>query len=386
MRNAIHLAWLEIWRNRTRFLLFSLVIGLLTLLILFVAALSEGLGLGNREYLEKLNAELIVFQDTAQLQIAASQISSAQLGAIRHVKGVEAVGGISFASAAVLIPGGEPMNVSLIGVQPGLPGAPPVLLGKTLSRDAGNRVVLDATVAQTVGVGVGDTITLRSVQQGEETFYDLLVVGITDSRKYSIRSAVFVPLATWDHIRPRVTARGLTMDDLPYNIAAVKLTKGAEQETVRLRLLEQVNRIDVTDRQTAWENAPGYREQKSTLDTQRGFALFIGVLVIGGFFQIQTLQKAGQIGMLKAVGTPSRIIAGAALVQILLVTLVGVFIGGLAVVLLAQVFPVNVPIVFSWRSGLAAIASIVVMGPLGGLVSIRYALQIEPLTALGLSS
>ncbi len=55
MSNGIHLAWLEIWRNRGRFLLFSLVIALLTLLILFVAALSEGLGLDNREYLEKLD-------------------------------------------------------------------------------------------------------------------------------------------------------------------------------------------------------------------------------------------------------------------------------------------------------------------------------------------
>jgi putative ABC transport system permease protein len=176
------------------------------------------------------------------------------------------------------------------------------------------------------------------------------------------------------------------VDDLPHNIAAVKLVDGADVEAVRLRLLEQVKRIDVADRQTAWENAPGYTEQQSTLDTQRGFALLIGVLVIGGFFQIQTLQKVGQIGMLKAVGTPNRVIATAALVQILVVTMVGVFIGGLAAVLLAQIFPVNVPIVFAWRSGLAAVASVLLMGPLGGLVSVRYALQIEPLTALGLSS
>lgn len=386
MRNAIHLAWLEVWRNRARFLLFSLVIALLTLLILFVAALSEGLGLGNREYLQRLDAELIVFQDTAQLQIAASQISVAQLGAIRHVEGVAAVGAVAFANAAVMLPSGEPLDVSLIGVEPGLPGAPPVFSGRGLYRSAANNVVLDAGVAQTAGVQVGDTIVIRSVQEGDETFYDLLVVGMTDSRKYSIRPAVFVPLATWDRVRSRALTGGPMVDDLPHNIAAVKLAEGADAEAVRSRLLAQVKRIDVADRQTAWQNAPGYTEQQSTLDTQRGFALLISVLVIGGFFQIQTLQKVGQIGMLKAVGTPNRVIASAALVQILVVTMVGVFIGGLAAILLAQVFPANVPIVFAWRSGVAAVASILLMGPLGGLVSVRYALQIEPLTALGLSS
>ena len=38
-------------------MLISLVIALITVLVLFIAALSEGLGLGNRKYLEKLNAE-----------------------------------------------------------------------------------------------------------------------------------------------------------------------------------------------------------------------------------------------------------------------------------------------------------------------------------------
>ena len=43
--------------------------------------------------------------------------------------------------------------------------------------------------------------------------------------------------------------------------------------------------------------------QQTTLNTQQFFTLLIGVLVLGGFFQIQTLQKIGQIGMLKAIGT-----------------------------------------------------------------------------------
>ena len=74
MFTSIHLAIKEVWRNRGRFLLFSLVVALITVLILFVAALGEGLGSGNREYIEKLNADLIVYQDTARLSIASSRV------------------------------------------------------------------------------------------------------------------------------------------------------------------------------------------------------------------------------------------------------------------------------------------------------------------------
>ena len=74
---------------------------------------------------------------------------------------------------------------------------------------------------------------------------------------------------------------------------------------------------------TAYETTPGYKEQQSTLNTQRLFALLIGVLVIGGFFQIQTLQKVPQIGMLKAIGAPNRVVAVAAVTQIIAVTVSG---------------------------------------------------------------
>ena len=41
---SFYLASKEIWRNKGRFLLFSLVIALITVLVLFIAALAQGLG------------------------------------------------------------------------------------------------------------------------------------------------------------------------------------------------------------------------------------------------------------------------------------------------------------------------------------------------------
>lgn len=385
MSTASHLALKEVWRLRGRFVLFSLVIALITLLVLFVAGLAEGLGSGNREYIATLDAELIAYQDTAELTIPNSNIPSITLKTIRRIEGVQAAGPIAFASAAIPMPNADKLDISLIGVEPGEPGLPPVVQGATLSRKSGKEAIIDRTVALMTGAQVGDALTLRTIQGNEEEFYTVQVVGISPSRKYSLRPSVFLPQVTWNEVRPRAML-GQSLGELPYNVVAIRLADPAELEAARARIESQVSGVQVVDRVTAYSNTPGYAAQQSTLNTQRSFALLIGVLVIGGFFQIQMLQKVAQIGMLKAIGTPNGTVALAALLQIILVTISGVVIGSLATFGLSLLFPPNIPILFEPRASALAVASILLIGPVGGLLSIRYALRVEPLTALGLNT
>ncbi len=384
MSTAIHLALTEIWRNRGRFLLFSMVVALITLLVLFIAALGEGLGAGNREYLEKLNADLIAYQDTARLSIASSRIGCEKRRSIRSLEGVRDAGAVGFSSASILLAGEpETLDISLIGVEPGKPGEPPVVRGRGLLRSGADEAILDRTVAAVTNLRVGDRVTLRTTQGNENEFYTLEVIGISDSRKYSLRPSVIVPIVTWDKVRPQ--AGKPTGEANPAcNVVAVQLEDPSEVESMGQFLEARVDRIEVVDRQTAYENTPGYSEQQATLNTQNGFALLIGALVIGGFFQIQTMQKVPQIGMLKAIGTPNSIVATATIIQIIAITVLGVLVGSLVTMGVALVFPANIPIVFELRSGAMAVGSILLIGPIGGLVSIRYSLRVEPLTALGL--
>src|SRR5512135_564925 len=73
---AFYLAFKEIWRNRGRFFLVSLVIALITLLVLFIAALGEGLGNGNREYISKLDGQLLVYHAKSDYLIQASRLGT----------------------------------------------------------------------------------------------------------------------------------------------------------------------------------------------------------------------------------------------------------------------------------------------------------------------
>ena len=380
------LAVKEVWRNRGRFLLVSLVIALITLLVLFIAALGEGLGNGNREYISNLDGQLIAFQSKSDFLINASRLGRDRLASIRRVEGVADAGMLGTASATLVLQGdAEPLKVALLGVEPGHVGEPRVLEGQQLSTGLADEVIIDSNTAYRTGLKVGDNVTLRTTQGTRDEFFTLRVTGKTDGQQYSLQPSLFAPFYTWDRIRPKSEAE-VNLSNPVANVILVRLQNPEETEIVSERLVSQVNNIEVATLKQAIQALPGYSAQQSTLNTQGGFTLFIGILVIGGFFQIQILQKVAQIGVLKAIGAANQVVAWASIIQITVVTIIGVAIGGLLSWIFSLTFPPTVPIVFNGTTSALALVALLLIGPLGGLVSIRYAVGIEPLKALGLSS
>lgn len=383
---SAYLAIKEVRRNRGRFLLVSLVIALITLLVLFIAALGEGLGNGNREYISKLDAQLIVYQAKSDFLISASRLSRDRLVSIRRVAGVADVGALGTASATLILPkGAKPLKVSMLGVDPGHTGEPPVVTGQQLSTSQAKEVIIDRNTALRSKLALGDTLTLRVTQGTSDEFYDLRVVGISGGQQYSLQPSIFVPFNTWDRVRPK-SENEVNSSTAVANVILVKLEDPAQVDAVSQRLTSEVDNIQTATLNTAIQALPGYSAQQSTLNTQGGFTLFIGILVIGGFFQIQILQKVSQIGVLKAIGTSNPLVAAASVIQIVIVTVIGVAIGAVLSFLFSLTFPPTVPIVFNGTTSALAIVALLLIGPLGGLVSVRYAVRIEPLKALGLSS
>ena len=383
---STYLAVKEIWRNRARFLLVSLVIALITLLVLFIAALGEGLGNGNREYISKLDAQLIAYQAKSDFVIQSSRLGRDRLASIRRVEGIQDAGMLGTASAALILEGSPTRSRWLCWAwSPAIPANRSSWQGRQLGTDLSEEVIIDRNTALRSKLALGDTLTVRVTQGTRDEFFELKVVGITDGQQYSLQPSIFVPFFTWDRIRPKSEAEVDSTTSVA-NVILVKLDDPAKVGEVSRRLTAQVKNIEVATLDTAINALPGYSAQQSTLNTQGGFTLFIGVLVIGGFFQIQILQKVSQIGVLKAIGTANPIVAWASIIQIVIVTAVGVAIGGLLSFLFSLTFPPTVPIVFNGTTSAIAIIALMLIGPLGGLISIRYAVKIEPLKALGLSS
>jgi putative ABC transport system permease protein len=381
---STYLALKEVWRNRGRFFLVSLVIALITLLVLFIAALGEGLGTNNREYISKLDGQLVVFQDKADYIISASHLDQNSLRAVRRVEGVADAGPLSVANTAILLPGGKVLKVSLLGVENGRPASPSVVTGRSFLADQSREVVIDERVVQRSNINLGDMITIRSTQGTKDEFFDLKVVGITSGQAYLFQPSIFVPAYVWERVRPKSEAEINNLTPA-INVIIVKLSNPLQVNPMQQRLEQRVLNIQAADIQTTINNVPGYSAQQGTVQTQGFFTLLIGVLVIGGFFQIQILQKVPQIGVLKAIGASNFVVGVASIIQISVVTAIGVAIGGLFTFLFSLGFPPTVPLTFNGTSSALAILALLSIGPLGGLVSVFYAVRIEPLKALRLS-
>jgi len=380
---AFYLAIKEVIRNKGRFFLVSLVIALITLLVLFIAALGEGLADGNRQYVADLDADLIVFLEKSDYIISSSRLDTNTIRAVQRVDGVADAGEI-FTSTSEIVSLDEPLKISMLAAEPGRPGMPEILEGRTFRGGGASETVIDAGVAVRSGIKIGDEIQIRSTQGTKDQFFYLKVVGLVSKQSYFFQPTIFVPPATWEKIRPQSEAD--LNDSTPYpNIIAVKLENPVQVELVQERLLDNITNIEVADIETTINNIPGYSAQQSTVQTQGAFTLLIGILVIGGFFQIQVLQKVPQIGVLKAIGSSNAAVGLAAVMQIILVTAFGVGIGAGLTYLFSLGFPPTIPLTFNGVRSLLALVALLLIGPLGGMVSIFYAVRIEPLRALKLS-
>jgi putative ABC transport system permease protein len=377
-----YLAIKEVVRNRVRFLMVALVIALITLLVLFIAALGEGLSNANRQYVANLDAQLIVFLEKSDYSITASRLETNTVKAVRRVEGVANAGPIHTSNSEIVsLP--EPLKISVLGVEAERPGMPLLIEGRSFRGGEAREAVMDQSVALRTGLAVGDEIEIRSTQGTEDRFFNLKIVGLVEEQAYFFQPTIFVPPATWELIRPQ-SASDLG-SDTPYpNIIAVKLTDPASTEAMRLRLTNQISNVEVADIQTTINNIPGYSAQQGTVQTQGAFTLLIGVLVIGGFFQIQILQKIPQIGVLKAIGSSNLVVGLSAVIQIVVVTAIGVGIGAVLNYLFSLGLPPTIPLEFNGTRSIIAILLLLLIGPLGGLVSIIYAIRIEPLKALRL--
>ena len=379
---AAYLAFKEVIRNRGRFFLVALVIALITVLVLFIAALGEGLSNANRQYVANLDAQLIVFLEKSDYSISASRLEPNVVKSIRRVEGVAEAGPI-YTSNSEIVSLPQKLKISILGAEAERPGMPPLLVGRYFRGGEAREAVMDTGVALRTNLKIGDEIEIRSTQGTEDEFFTLKIVGLVEEQAYFFQPTIFVPAATWELVRPQ--SESDLNDDTPYpNIIAVKLKDPTQFDTMKARLHNQVANIEVADIETTINNIPGYTAQQGTVQTQGVFTLLIGILVIGGFFQIQILQKVPQIGVLKAIGASNAVVGLAAVIQIIVITALGVGIGAALNYLFSLGLPPTIPLEFNGQRSLIAIALLLFIGPFGGMVSIIYAIRIEPLKALRL--
>ncbi|MGW0122006.1 ABC transporter permease [Streptomyces sp. NPDC003327] len=354
-------AWKDLRSAKGRFTLMGAVIVLITLLVGLLSGLTAGLARENVSAITGLPADRLAFAAPPAgrpVSFTHSAVTEEQWRGWARRPGVTAAAplGIRTLDAAA---GDRTAAVSVFGTEPDAGLAPAAVAPGT--------AVLSASAAEELGAGAGARVRLGPLH--------LTVTAVAGDASYSHTPVVWTSLDDWQLLghtggtpREQATVIALTGSDGGADWAAGDRALGTEARTV-------------DDALTALGS---YQAENGSLQLMRGFLFVISALVTGAFFAVWTIQRSGDIAVLKALGASTPYLLKDALGQAVLMLTAGTLLGtGLAAGIGALVSGGNVPFVLEPLTVLGPAAVLGVLGVLGAALSVRRITAVDPLTALG---
>ncbi|MBD0839454.1 ABC transporter permease [Streptomyces sp. TRM68416] len=351
-------AWRDLRFAKGRFALMGTVIVLITLLVGLLSGLAAGLERQNVSAITGLPADRIAFDapgDGRKLSYADSAVTAEQWRRWARTPGVTAAEPLGITSAKATA-GGTSAGVSVFGVRRGSGLAPDS--GALDGRSA----VLSSTAADALGVRPGDSVALG----GRE----LRVAAVRGDASFSHTPVVWTGLEVWRKAAP--ASGGATVIALSTS-SGVDVPAGDRAAGTR-----------TVSRQESLAAIGSYASENGSLQLIRGFLFAISALVVGAFFTVWTIQRSGDVAVLKALGASTAHLLKDALAQVVILLVGGTALGsGVAVGIGALVAGSTVPFVLTPTTVVAPAAVMTLLGALGAALAIRRITSVDPLTALG---
>jgi putative ABC transport system permease protein len=264
----------------------------------------------------------------------------------------------------------------VIGHSPGHAGEPTKLVDGRRPETGESGVVLADVSLQAEGVSLGDTLTIVGASP------TLNVVGFVEDSQYLLAHSLWVPLETWEElrieVRPETARLGAYAQAFP-----ILVDEGADVERVVAAIDQMMGSTETVTTDEAALSLPGVEQQESTFTAIIAASFVVVALVIALFFALITLEKRGQLAILKAIGSPNGLLLQGVLVQAVIATVAGYAIGFLLARLLGFVLPSTVPVAFLPATAASLFLATVAMGGLGAAFSFRRIVRIDPASALG---
>ncbi|WP_291280201.1 ABC transporter permease [Galactobacter sp.] len=366
-------AWRELRFARGRFLLIAGVVGLITVLVGFLSGLTGGLAQRNISAVLQIPGDRVVLEQAEgeEPAYATSAITTDQLQAWNQAEGVDSALpiGITTTRAGAAQQDESPSDSSPADSSSavaafGLPDAgdgKATDLTKITPADDGH-VGLSAPAADELGVTTGETVTVAGKQ---------LTVGVVEGDLwYSHVPVVVLSEETWAEID-----RGTGGDGAP---TALAVSGTPDWETTG----KQTNTVAKTPL-TSLTALASFTSEIGSLAVMIVLLFGISALVVGAFFTVWTLQRRGDIAVLKALGATTGSLIRDSLGQAAVVLVAGIGTGLLVTVVVGSLAGQALPFAVSALTTVAPAALMAVLGLAGAAVALRSVTKADPLTALG---
>lgn len=342
---------------RGRFVLIGAVVALITVLVGFLSGLTGGLATQNISAVLAFPGDRIVFSAPSGGASGPSYTDSAvteeQEADWADAAGVTAVVPIGITQSRAEADDTR-AAVALIGMEPGADADTPA--------DDGS-LVLSRTAADDLDVMAGDAVTIAG------TSYT--VARIRGDAWYSHNPVVRMTLHDW---RTSTAATGS-----PDAFATVLAVTGAtDAQAVDARA--DTTSTSVVGSLTALS---AFRSEIGSLLLMVAMLFGISGLVIGAFFTVWTMQRKGDIAVLKALGASTRSLVKDALGQALVVLALGIGVGTAVVVALGALAGTALPFLLSPLTTALSAVIMIALGLAGAAFALRSVTSADPLSALG---
>jgi putative ABC transport system permease protein len=357
----VFVAWRDLRFAKGRFVLMGAVVVLITVLVGLVSGLTAGLARANTSAITDLPADHLAFAAPADgegISFTVSTVDDGTWTAWAQVPGVTSAEPLGILTTRAQTDG-RTASVSAFGVQPGSALAPS---GGQIRDGA---VVLSIAAADELEARTGDTVTVAG--------RDLRVADVAGDASYSHTPVMWTSLDDFQQ---------LTRDpgDGEARATVVALTTTA---TADLAAADAELGTTTVSRENALSAIGSFTSENGSLQLMRGFLFAISALVIGAFFTVWTIQRSGDIAVLKALGASTRYLLRDALGQAVVLLVLGTVAGTAIAVAAGAALGNAVPFVLDLATVATPALIMIVLGVAGAALSIRRITSVDPLIALG---
>ena len=370
------LAWRELIHARSRFALMGSVVALISILMVLLAGLSSGLVNDGVSGLQRMPVQAVAFAPDTRTDSAftRSVVGPDQVEAWAERPDVEVATPMGLSIINAKTSAGTPVDLTLIGAEPGGPLVPEAAEGRMPEADG--EILVSGTAAD--DVSVGDTVVVDRLD------IPLTVVGIAgDQHTFGHVDMAFTTIPTWQdvHSGTRFGEEPRPGADEEYSVVALMGVDGKEPDLAAGDAAADTSALPMKE---AYNSSPGYQAETLTMSMITWFLYAISALVVGAFFAILTVQRSREIAVLRAMGASTAKLLidaiGQALILLVISIGVGVAIGvGAGSLLLGTGMP------FALEFGPIALGAglLLVLGLIGATLATVRISSIDPHSALG---
>ena len=166
--------------------------------------------------------------------------------------------------------------------------------------------------------------------------------------------------------------------------AFMEIAKTDEGTVPDLAALSAATGTDARTLEESFESSPGYGPEMMTLSMIEWFLYIIAALVTGAFFLVWTIQRAGDIAVMRAMGATKGFLLRDSLGQAVVILALSIGVGvALALALGAGLEASPMPYATELAPVLTGAALLFVFGLIGATVAVFRVTRTDPLTALG---